>query len=157
MGYTHNPYFKLIQIDLTTTDTVASGGTESILDLDTPAGFIDKIVDVRVNIPDPVGSTAGSHNLKIYHDGIAGADPNNYLISIASNTGTDIAIKNLQLVGNTELPSNARDQFFLLALQDLFWSSNSYPVRFRYYNNTDANQTGSRVIICLCLRHKESV
>lgn len=140
MGYSLNTYGKIKVIDLSdNTQVNATATNDQIL---TPnAGYLYRIRNIFYNAPDPSGSSSGTHQLDIsQYDGAAYKD----FLQTKANTGTTCTIQYTSLRSSTNLPTDAAAQAKIIT--DGIIASNSYPVRFRYTNSTDVNQTGTRYL-----------
>lgn len=137
MAVTKNNGSKLKLIDLSTNDTVASGGgTDDVL-LQPSSGYIYRVNNIYLLIPDPSGSTSGTHQVFVRTEG-----GETYFAKIKSATGGNVAINYLAFEGDIEeRPTGATEQ--LAIIQNLI-ASNDFPLEFAYTNSTDANQTGNR-------------
>lgn len=150
--FTNNPNLKINYKDLTDDATVShTGGTNSQL-LQPPAGKVWQVIYFRMSIPAPVGDTAGTHNMKIsYYDGTVYHN----IVEIVSNHSTSCESYYFQFQGtSSEAPANAGQQQEIVSR--LLWASNSYPIRFIYTNDTDADQTGTRQLDIWVKEYTES-
>lgn len=133
--------FKLDMIDLSDGTQVNSGGSDNTQTLQPPDGKIYQVIGIIYNAPDPTGSAANDHRLYVRNKYIGHAYN---LIYIASNTGTAIQIRHEGFSGSTKVPTGVDNQYRLIRGGDII-SSYSQPVEFYYINNTDVNQTGTRI------------
>jgi hypothetical protein len=110
------------------------------------------VVDIAVSLPDAVGSTAGTHKLDVYLHTVTQASKK---LTIQGNTGTaTIRIGDyFALVGDSESPSLESNQQSII--RGALWCNNTNTITFRYTNNLDANQTGTRTIKVLVKEFKE--
>lgn len=143
MVYSHNLQGKIKIVNLTNSTQVNASATNN-QDLQPDSGSIYKIRNLLYNAPDPAGSTAGTHSITAYfYDGTS----YRAVFESIANTGTGINIKNTGLRSSTNNPSDGAAQAILLTSG--IFCSNSYPIRFTYSNDTDANQTGTRTLVLL--------
>jgi len=137
-----NPNFKIKLVNLTN-DTQVNAGNDNTQTLRPLAGKIYKIIYFYYYAPDPVGSAAGTHDIRIQYD-LTGTKRNVALCK--ATTGNIVAIgTNSSWTGDSsEVPSTATEQHTML-YHDL-WASYDFPLYFLYENDTDVNQTGTRVL-----------
>lgn len=152
--YIRNGNFKLKLIDLSDSTAVASGGGTNDQDLTPDAGYIYQIVWMDINIPAPAGATANTHHIRGYVNQTI--DSQNIYFIISSNFGDAITCGYAATFTGTqtELPSGDAAQRDLITF-GCMWASNNHPLRFRYTNSTDANQTGNRVLKLLVREYQE--
>ena len=132
---------------------VNSGGATKDVSLTPDAGYIYQIIHISIDIPDAVGSTAGTHTLACYIDTVATRQT---MFFLSSNTGVDIlGGYGGAFTATSETPSGAAQQLEYIDGGILF-CSNSIPLVFRYTNNLDANQTGNRAIKLWVKEYKEA-
>lgn len=135
-------------VDLSTTDSVASGGGSSGLEIDVPEGYVYQLLAMYISIPDPVGSTSGSHNVTLQCGTLLTPK-----MKGLSDSGTNIRFTNGAFDQITTKTPN--DDGILNDI--LFGSVYGDPVekmRFLYVNSTDANQTGNRQIKCVFKKYR---
>jgi len=156
MGYNRNLYKKLKVGDYTNSSTVAPAGDHEIT-FAPDHGFLRKILSIYIDIPNPVGSTAGNHYLHAYWN--TASKIGSTYIYLDTPTGTAIKTYYGEFVASTtEKPSNSTLQSeVLLGGATELWASKDYPIYFYYYNNTDVNQTGSRRLIIRYLEMNEGL
>jgi len=136
-------FLGLKYLDLTTTDAVAASADDNI-EITPPDGQIYELIDLSVNIPDPAGSSAGTHTLTIATLGIFSTL--NGKLSGKSTTGNYIKMGDYYGItaDNSELPSDTSDQ--LNWFNGKIWASPSYTMKIRYSNDTDVQQAGTRTM-----------
>lgn len=141
MGIAFQPYFKLKLIDLSDATQVNSGGANNEQNLQPDSGKVYQIVGMEYTAANPVGSTAGTHQLTIRrNNGSATYD----LGVIISNTGSDIKINRNGFDGTSESPTAIAQQYDIM--NRFIYCDNTDYITFRYINSTDANQTGTRTL-----------
>jgi len=138
---------KLFKLDLTTDDNVAPGAYDSIF-LTPPDGYYYIIRNIYFHAPNPVGSSAGSHGLYVY-------DVYSYNMAVTNTFGSDARIRQFQFSGNVEIPGNSQQQFDLIT--GALVSPGNDPLDFRYCNNTNAMQDGTRRLVLYVEQVKEEV
>lgn len=141
MGYSVYPNPKIKIVDLSDDTQVNAGGSNNSQSLQPNSGKIYEIIEIYYDAADPSGSTSGTHQLEIqYYDGT-----NSMTVArIRGNTGSGIGIYTSDFSGDSqELPADAREQALLRRGRQLLASNSAYLI-FKYTNNTDANQTGTR-------------
>lgn len=144
---------RLELISLTTADAVAAAG-EDIIQLKPDVGFLYEVIGLMARIPDPVGSGAGDHQLEIFRNGREHA--NDEYITITSNTGVDIVIRDsVGFQGTTEAPSATAQQYDMM--HSVMWASNANPLDFKYDNDTDVEQSGTRNIMVYVKKWREAI
>lgn len=143
--------FTLKYIDLSDATQVNSGGGTDTKSLQPPVGKIWEVIGLNLNMPDAVGSTAGTHSLLI--NMANDTDSKAIIASCVSNTGVTITYAGRYgFTGTTVAPT---------ALDNLRWNfkthnaSNEYPMLFKYINSLDAHQTGTRTIKILVKEFNE--
>jgi hypothetical protein len=155
MTVTHNPFFKLKLIDLSDDTQVNSGGSTNTQTLQPAAGFIYQIVKIWVEIPDAVGSTAGTHNLWVAYD--TSFQAQSAIFFMSSNTGNNIQTYANALDGDSEQPTASGQQQDIISGGIEIFCDYTNTIYFKYTNNLDANQTGTRTIKVLVKEYKEAV
>jgi len=148
----NSSFLGLKMIDLSDDTTVASGGGSDTQTLQPPQGQIYKIIELSVDIPDPVGSSANYHRLSI---GYQNFTDSNDIIFIQGNFGTDIRIYNGGLGGDVVYPADDNNQLPLK--RTMIYASYTEPLDFVYTNNTDVNQTGTRKIEIMTAVYKDLI
>lgn len=146
MGLSGTSKPKLKVIDLTSSSTVAHGATGNYL-VQPDEGHIWKFKQIMMFIPDPVGSTAGTHSITLAPNLVADKTSNgqNYFFYISSDTGTAIIMGcNEKTMGTSARPSATTDQH--LQILSLI-VNHEHPLVFKYRNNTDTDQTSDIEII----------
>jgi len=152
MSFASGPSFLGIKfIDLSTTDTVNSGVTETTA-ITPPEGQIYSLIGLEVAIPDPAGSASGDHTFQLVNSSFSNLSE--YLLCVRNSGGAINAQNDAGLVGDTEMPSGIDEQLFAI-LGERIWCSNSIPLNVVYENDTDVNQTGSRTMKFLFKVYKE--
>jgi len=116
-------------IDLSDNTTVASGGGTNNQDLTPPAGYLYRILSIRLSVP-AIGGASGSHQTEIFFVG-CGAIGESWHKASGSNGAAFYYT-----------PTQFRDDNIAGALL----CSSDVPIRFSYYNGSDTNQTGNRQI-----------
>jgi hypothetical protein len=152
MPIAFNPHFKLKVIDLTDDTTVGPAGSNTQT-LTPPAGKIYSIKYIYYNAPDPAGSGAGTHELAIERI-LVTSERRNALVKATTGNTINIGTNSLWAGDSAEYPSNANQQHDLMYRGDLI-CSNDYPIKFVYNNDTDVNQTGTRVLEILVKEYDE--
>jgi hypothetical protein len=154
LGYNGRP-FKLKVVDLSDDTNVAASGTNSQT-LQPAAGKIYQIVDIAYHAPDPAGSAAGTHEVRLYRSAITVSQ--DMILRVAGTTGTAIQVGYCQNFAgdSSEDPSNAREQFLLIQ-GGLIWCSNSIPIVVYYKNDTDVAQAGTRTCKITVLEFDEVI
>ncbi len=154
MPYDRENNYKLLMLDLSKDNTViAATGTDTTI-IQPSKGFVYELINISVDIPDPVGSTSGTHNLNITPTNFT--DSNTAYIRITSNTGSTIRINRTGFTGTAEYPSDATDQYRLM-YDGKITASYDEPVDIIYNNVTDAAQSGTRLIEILVKVYREAV
>jgi len=139
---------KLKVIDLSDDTQVNSGSASNTQTLIPPEGYIYEVVALKIIIPDPVGSTSGSHTLDIH---ISGVDQ---VLYCSSTSGTSIYYKMSEGWGGTsKKPAFPYSVTFL----ETIVLNHDIPLTFVYINGTDANQVGTRTIKVLVKEIPERV
>lgn len=139
-----NHSFKLKLIDLTDDTTVTSAGGTNTQTLQPPVGKIYEIVKIWFDMP-VVGGTINTHTLK-------GSYVNSGATLFAFFSATSDHDQNIDTyygefsANGTELPSGASNQYQVSHAQFNLFCNYDNPIYFYYVNDTDANQTGTRVI-----------
>jgi len=142
-------------INLSNDDTVTSGN-DNDQTLQPPQGFIYQVVGITYHAPDPVGSGAGTHQLEVYHADMGLATVYFDGFRVIGNTGSGVFIHKVGLQGdNDEKPANDNQQFPLL--YQWLYASYDHPLTFKYTNDTDVSQTGTRGCYVAVLIHKEAM
>ena len=155
LGYNGRP-FKLKLVDLSDDTQVNSGGGTDTQTLQPPTGKIYELVKLVLHIPDPVGSTANSHEIIGYYDMGHASVYREGIFRCVATTGNDIETAYNELnADSVEGPSNAREQYKII--NGPLYASNTYAIKFKYDNDTDANQTGTRTILCLVKEYDEVI
>jgi len=146
-----NNFLGLKYVDISTDDTVAAAAIDDI-EITPPKGLMYVIAGVEVSIPDPSGSSSGSHNLYFYNKFFS------YLstyFDATSNTGNAIYIQNDGgIVADTENPTSFSEQLHAI-LGGRSLVNNDYPLVVRYRNQTDVAQTGTRAVKIMFKVYKE--
>ena len=138
--------------DLTTTATVAHGPTTENTLFTPEVGKIYRIVHIAAYVPDPAGSSSGTHQLLTY---LTNTTSDEHLIFyVLANTGVHIYYGRYHDGGGTTiLPAG------ICEFQDLMhgnvWISSNYPLKFAYTNSTDVDQTGTRRLKVYYLEYEE--
>jgi len=151
MTIAFNPYFELVEIDLSDNTSIAPGGTNTQT-LTPPAGFCYQIVGIYYSAPDPAGSGAGTHELNVYYD--TATEYPYQLIFLQSATGSGIYIgKYASFIATTEQPTGSLQAS--LCYGGYIWCTNTEPILFEYDNDTDVNQTANRILRVLVKKYKQ--
>jgi len=151
MGIVKNNNFKLKHISLTDDTSVIATGTNTQT-LTPPTGKIYIIRMIYYHAPDPAGSSAGTHELTIQRIMVTTA---RRLAFLRSTTGNAIYYNDLVMnADSSEIPTSVQEQF-LLNIGGLIVASNSYPIQFKYDNDTDVAQAGTRTLEILVEEHNE--
>jgi len=141
MGFSQNTQGKLKIIDLSNAISVAHTNGTNTQTLKPSAGNIYIIRSLYYYAADPVGSSAGTHQVEfILTDGSLTI----YTNKIKATTGNDISLdpKNGFIGDSLEVPVAATDQ--LRQIHGYLWCSNSIYYEILYTNNTDVAQAGTR-------------
>jgi len=150
MGLNRSSTFDIIQVDLTTDATVTHGPTTEQMRLTPPKGFAYQVIAWQIDIPDPAGSSSGTHVLTCYHSNANAID--NRLFMATGNTGNKINVgRYFQMVADSESPTQNVDQAAIL--RDACWCTNDFPILFEYENKTDVDQAGTRTLKLLVKKH----
>lgn len=144
MGISHPQLIGVKQIDLSDDTSVAALASLNNT-LTPPAGQFYKVRFIQISLPDPAGSSNGSHSLTCGYS-TTGAAPERffYLVSGFGNTITTNCCS--FVASTTENPSNAREQFILLSGVSNILVTPDNPLIFRYTNATDVAQDQTREI-----------
>jgi len=130
----------LIYVNADQSGNVAdSGGTETYA-LTAPLGFMYIVRGLYYKAVDPVGSTAGTHEIEI-------RNTNGYVSHafVKANTGSDAAIiRNIFYGDASEVPSGAAEQFKIC--NESMRADAVNTLDFIYSNDTDATQTANRIL-----------
>jgi hypothetical protein len=154
MTLNHHPHFKLKQIDLSDDTTVAASGTNT-QSLTPPAGKIYRIISILYVAPDPSGSSSGTHELEWRYNGFTQGSSGR-LGFVQGNTGSGISVSSNRYVGNaSEVLSSETLQHQLITLGCMYCSS-TYTIDFKYDNDTDVSQTGTRTLLIMVLEYDEA-
>lgn len=146
---------KLKYIDLTDNESVAATtGTETRM-LSPPKPKLDhlgniiepgkiwRIRGIYLNIPAPVGDTAGTHKIEFFRITPSG---DRELVNISGAHSTVLKIDQGEFTGGTdETPGAAATQFEVIYC-GRFVLSHRYPLKIIYTNATDAAQAGIRAL-----------
>jgi len=155
MGINTEKNYRLELIDLSTDDTVNSSGASDTILLQPDKGFIYEVKFIIFQAWTPAGSSSGTHVLYIYPANVISTPA--LSATIQGNFGTTIRIgQNSAFTGDTEQPSGSASQLELIT-KGVYVASNTYPVAFKYVNNTDANQTGTRTLKILVKKYREAL
>jgi len=151
-----NSFLGLKVINLSDNTQVNSGGNTNVQTLQPPEGLIYKVIHLQYSASDPAGSTTGTHSFYVFYDAtdITDLDGDIFLIRLSGNTGTNILINYDELTGDYETPGSDQESKTFFAGRTLN-ASNSIPLDFKYYNNTDANQTATRQLNMIVEVYKE--
>lgn len=146
--------YKLVVISLTTDATVTHAPTTVVSTLQPPKGFVWEVISVYSQIPDPVGSAAGTHVLEIYP--LNRENALDEFSTITSNTGSNISIRNsIGIQADTETPSNIAQQYEML--HNIMVASYDEPLAFSYTNSTDVDQSGTRYLVITVKEYREAI
>ena len=74
---------------------------------------------------------------------------------LSSNTGSAIKTASNSFDATSETPSGTAQQFDIIAGKIPLIASNQYKLIFNYTNNTDVNQTGTRLLKILVKEYPE--
>lgn len=151
MGYFKDPGYKLTLVDLSDDTTIAPAGDDTQT-LQAPAGKVYEIVAWVYDGPDPIGSGAGTHTLKAFYTTFT---ETYIIVQLTATTGNDLNVAMSQgLFGDSsEAPTNIREQ--ITVLNHNWPVSNTYTISFKYDNDTDVNQTGTRTLKILVKEYSE--
>jgi len=142
--------YKLEILDLSQTGTVAhSGGTETYT-IQPNEGFIYEVKCLYFYVAIPAGGTGGTQGLDIYSDGYAKTD-NNW-ISLTQAHNSVLKIANQQYTGTNEKPTLEQSYS-----ANNIVASQTYPVKIKYTNNTDADQTNTREVVAVVKKIREAL
>jgi hypothetical protein len=148
MGYQTAP--ELIGIEYINEDssTQVNAGADNTISIEPDPGYIYQIISIYYKAVDPVGSTAGTHDVEIRSE----SGYCSYAL-VKANTGSDVAIIRGVFYGDsTEAPSGTAEQFKIC--QGQIWIGNGESLDFIYSNDTDANQTGTRNLRLLVKKYR---
>jgi hypothetical protein len=151
MKNNNSSFLGIKLIDLSTDDTVASAGSDTV-QLQPPSGKIYKIIGMYVDILDPSGSSSGSHKFRCASNGMS--DSRVYF-ETNSDSGAGITFSNAGFVATTEQPSSSSDQYRIM--HEWLYASNSIPLDFEYANSTDVAQSQTRTLEILVAVYKELI
>lgn len=147
---TNSSFLGLKYLDYSTTDTVNAGEHE-YLTIQPPKGQVWKLNYVILQAPDPVGSSSGTQSYEL--DYTPNGTTEISIADVTGNTGTSfIYISRLFFFGDTENPPLTDNQNRILQSIKI---SNSIYLKIDYFNNTDVNQTGSRLAYFIFDVYKE--
>lgn len=144
MGVTKNNAFKIALIDLSDDTSVAAAGNNTQT-LQAPAGKIYQVIGIEYLAPAPIGAGAGEHTLTIYS--AIGTDSQQTKMAVLNTVfGSTLAIgfTNNFVAATVESPSVALEQRAVCT--DILWCSHTYTIHFKYDNDTDVAQTGTRTL-----------
>lgn len=152
MGASTSNGYQLVTIDLTDATQVNSGGGSDAKTVTPPVGFIYILKGLIMSIPAPVGDTSGTHQMSMLQTLVT----DNRFAFIKGNHSTSITcLSDYGFVGDSaEAPGNIAQQLLLLQGGQIK-ANNDTPLTFTYKNDTDAHQTGSRVLEILFEKHPE--
>jgi len=137
-------------LDLTETDTVNAGATKTVT-VTADEGEIWIVRDIRMSIPDPAGSSSGNHLFYLRR-----SDTDVEMGYLYAAFGNNININDGALAGaGGEEPTGSENQRELI--RNNIYITSTLPFQFHYYNNTDVNQTGTRLLKVLIEKVKEGV
>ena len=154
MGIVKSEFIGVKLIDLSDDTTIAPAGTNT-QQLQPPVGQCYKLLHTEVNIPDPSGSTTGDHELRCFQNG-QGESTSAYWRAL-SNTGNTINTNTMGWGVDSESPANARDMFMVLGNLIECWATYDNPLDYKYTNDTDVNQTGTRTIKILVAVYRNAL
>ncbi len=142
--------FKLELIDLTDDTLVAHAPTNFTNALQPPSGCIYKIVGLKIDIPIPVGGSAGTHSLTVVHE-LTDTFQHMY---VSSAFDTTIYFQMSEgLGGTTKKPVYPN----VLHVLNTLYANHDNPINFVYTNASDADQTGTRIIKVLVKKYREMI
>jgi len=152
MGFVPENLGKYEIQDISQTDTV-NAGNHDYTDLQPPEGYVYIIRGTHINCPNPVGSGADNHLVYFYrYDGTN----SRLLCYVSKNFGGSVRMEASMFYGDSEEPSSAELQQKIMNGGYVILTHDSY-LRIDYYNNTDVNQTGTRVYEFLVEKIRQAV
>jgi len=152
LGYNINNNFKLVLENLSDNTTVAHAPTTDVQTLQPESGKVWELIKIWIYIPDPVGSSAGSHKITAYYDSSYVSQSG--IFSMTSNTGSAILTAWMAFSCTTALPSASTLTYYITNGWH-FYCSNDNPIYFAYTNSTDVDQTGNRILKILVKEYNE--
>jgi len=153
MAINQGPSFLGIKLlDHSTSATVAAAATEDTT-IQAPKGQCYRINRISFEIPDPAGSSSGSHTLYLLYN--LTDRPQEGLIGAAGNFGTSITTSYGIMSASDESPSGNAEQNRVIMGLSRNWITSTIPLYWRYVNGTDVSQTGSRLLKLLVEVYKE--
>jgi hypothetical protein len=145
--------YKITVIDLSDATAVPHTTGTNNQDLQPDAGKVYEIIGMFMSIAAPIGDTSGTHQQTINrYDGTSYRTVG----TIKGNHSTSLSIEQGGFVGDSlERPSDSVSQYNII-FNGYIKATNTYPIRFTYTNNTDANQTGTRTLIIWVKEYQEA-
>lgn len=139
-------------IDLSDDTAVAAAGTNT-QNLQPAAGKIYEVIEIYANIPDPAGSSSGTHKLEfMFNDGAA----DRLIAYLAANTGSGLVIQLGEFSGNSaESPAAVTEQWDFI--HHTLWATNARPIKIKYTNSTDVQQAQDRILSMLVKVYNERI
>ena len=141
--------FKIIDL---TDDSTVNTSTTNDQTIQPPNGLMYLPTTLYIYIPDPSGSSSGTHGLYLAYD--VTDITRTGIWKIVSNTGNSIGTYYGAFNGDNESPSTSADQQRAISGICHNWITYDRPVTLRYTNDTDVNQTGTRKVIIGLEVHK---
>ena len=145
-----NSLLKLRVHNLNDDTQVNAGGNTNTQKIEPVAGTIEKVAAIHMVIP-AIGGASGNQSMAIKLNADA-----TYTFTVAELIGANggaIYITKSNFVGDTESPSSGPEQLKLIL--DGMIGNNDYNMSFVYRNDSDVNQTGTRVLQVLTKVYKE--
>jgi len=141
---------KIVYVDATSDTTVPAGSSETIT-VQPPEGKIWRIKMISYGyFEPPTGATSGSHNVIFYQEFIGLG------FRIMSNYNKAISFNFLEPQQYTELePSEFISDYH--SILEHFAFTYNYPLRVKYENSTDADQTAKRSLLLLIEEEEEAL
>jgi len=142
MGYSvFSGIRRLHLVDLSSDDAVASSSSHTVT-LTPGVGEIYEVLHVYVAIPAIAGSS-GDHELECFQK--FGSSDRSHWYMKNPGTSSMFVHRHILWATTTKSPPNEVSQVLLFTPRSLFCSQ-EYPLKFKYTNGTDTNQTGTRTI-----------
>ncbi|MBO8180781.1 MAG: hypothetical protein H0Z19_09965 [Archaeoglobus sp.] len=130
---------RIVFVDASSNTTVPAGSSETIT-IQPPQGKIWRILMMNISVSPPNSSTTGTHKIVLSHSKLLQW----HMVGVYEYNNTILFYK--QVFTGTVSVTNASTPEESRALLDSIKATYDYPMQFRYYNDTDADQTNTRVI-----------
>jgi hypothetical protein len=128
----------LVYLPQTLSTNIAANGGLGLLYITPLVGNMGNVNSMYVQIPAVSGATSGTHILQI----AAGTTNAGALVTITSPYNQNITIQGLAVTNGTPVPADV--SAIATALSNVIFDNN-LPLYFKYTNNTNAAQTGTRI------------